>query len=218
MNHQFHSQLVTDSGPYTDSYYFASDSDSVDSISPKFSSPKTKRWSPKYDSSSELSLTGSRSPVLGVGMGNNKLEPRKLSFTDSSFKTPVSHYLYLLVFISLLFVLIFNGNYNVSVRSVGFPSNTTAPQIDAPETNWWEQYNTKCCIIDKNLTRLHGRADCKADGVCYNYLSSWLGKHKQDFYSSPWSQSCCYDFRPIGEKQLHTFCSYTCLNTQKNSR
>ena len=89
--------------------------------------------------------------------------------------------------------------------------------LDSVPVDWWYEYNNNCCLVS-NVSGIYGRteADCKADGPCHTYLESWLTDYNQTFYNSSWSSKCCYEFRPVSSKNYSTFCSYTCLNTEKS--
>ena len=87
--------------------------------------------------------------------------------------------------------------------------------------DWWIRYSNNCCV--KNFNKLlnnthktiHHNTDCSADDNCRDFIDNWLLDNNQFFYNSSWSQQCCYEYRSIGSKYYKSFCSYVCLNSQR---
>ncbi len=183
------------------------------------------------DYSSEDSWSSdNRSPVIGTGRDASPLKHpgtplpkpslKQQSSTDDSTdstirsnKTSYSIYIILLAIVIASGVLLLSNNHQIVVIDPNHPN------LISPPINWWDRYNNKCCLMSNNTIGIYGRTtgDCTADGKCYDYLESWLLCNGQTFYNSTWSNRCCYEFRPIGS-DLQTFCSYTCLNTEKTKQ
>ena len=190
------------------------------------------RYSPHQEEyySDDSWSSDNRSPVIGTGRDASPLKHpgtplpkpslKQQSSTDDSAESTLrsckSIYIILLAIIFATSILLLGNN---QPPTVVIDPNYPTPDLIPPPINWWNRYNNKCCLIS-NATGIYGRTtgDCTADGQCHDYLESWLLDHNQTFYNSTWSNRCCYEFRPIGSKHYKTFCSYTCLNTEKTKQ
>lgn len=135
---------------------------------------------------------------------------RKQLFEDND-TVPNDGNFYLAIPAMLIFALLILNSFSVTRPLLIGPGSKTISPI-----NWWDQYNSQCCLIDPNITNIYGTRDCSANGRCRDYLENWLENNNQTFYNSSWSQRCCYDYRSIGSVLYHTYCSFTCLNTERN--
>lgn len=82
--------------------------------------------------------------------------------------------------------------------------------------DWWSYYNTHCCLVNSTTNKFNPN-DCYASGQCYDFIGKWLEENNQTFYNSSWSQTCCYQYRTIGSYAYDNYCSFSCLNTIKNT-
>jgi hypothetical protein len=123
---------------------------------------------------------------------------------------------FIVMFASVIFLSVFipmhaGEYYDTDLYSlVHIP---TYRDLESYKYNPWETYYTKCCRYDtKSNTGMH--SDCKADGVCEDYLiSSWSdGKSYNTTVNT-----CCYDYKNKGSKDYKSFCSFVCLNEMRQT-
>lgn len=117
-----------------------------------------------------------------------------------------------LIFLLLGGLFIYNNHLSTPCN-LFVPENKTKINEVIQVTNWWQKYNSECCI---SLRVNNFALDCSADSFCYIYLHKWLLNFNQTFGNSVVSKKCCYSYRPFGSKLYTNHCSFQCLNTQKS--
>ena len=208
----------------------------------KYVACNNNTYSYYYDDSFETdsysgSYSGESSPIIGIGQTTNsysnsydlpKPSQRQLfpdtksnSDTNSDTKSNLGNLkpsnttskllvvAFLIISICITFVWVTSNCFNPAIIT----SNSEIMVIDPP-IDRWKQYSNHCCIMN-NFSNIYRNHDCSADGKCYLYLAYWLIDNNQSFHNSSWSQKCCYELRHFGGNDYQSFCSYTCLNTEK---